>query len=167
MNLKQFVPSSVCLKCDGCCRFQSADSPWRPKWDGTIANISRPDGRGHREFTDDQNYVTTIQDCGQHLCRFFNKGDSTCRIYHDRPFECALYPFILSKEAEANKLYVHLSCPYIQDTEGTDMFNGYVEYLKSYFHRGDVLDFLKRNAFLTHDYSAFRGELQFLFDLSI
>lgn len=29
-NFKQFVPSNVCLSCDGCCRFKQSDSRWRP-----------------------------------------------------------------------------------------------------------------------------------------
>ena len=31
VSLKQFVPSEVCLKCNGCCRYKQADSVWRPK----------------------------------------------------------------------------------------------------------------------------------------
>ena len=30
-DLPQFVPQSVCLSCDGCCRFKEEQSSWRPK----------------------------------------------------------------------------------------------------------------------------------------
>lgn len=150
--MKQFVPSSVCLKCDGCCNFQTADSIWRPKWD-------------KREFIDDRNYVTTIQDCGQHLCRFFNKADHTCRTYHDRPFECELYPFLLSKGAGGIKVYVHLACPYIQDHESDPALAEYVGYLRGFFAQAGTLDFLRRNTHLIGDYAPVQEELRHVFDI--
>jgi len=150
--LKQFVPSSVCLKCEGCCRFQSAGSIWRPKWD-------------RKEFTDDHDYVTTIQDCGQHLCRFFNKADSACRVYNDRPFECVLYPFLLSKHPNGVKVYVHLACPYIQEKQADPALEHYVEYLRGFFAQQGTVDFLKRNSRLVHDYAPVENELRYLFDL--
>ncbi len=152
LELKQFVPSSVCLKCDGCCRFQSADSAWRPRWD-------------KREFTDDNHYVTAIADCGKYLCRFLNKSDSTCRVYSDRPFECALYPFLLSKQGNGVKVYVHLACPYIQITEQSPEFKVYVDYLKSFFHEQGTLNFLKRNRHLISDYAPFEGEMLNVFTI--
>ncbi|MBI4309404.1 MAG: YkgJ family cysteine cluster protein [Candidatus Omnitrophica bacterium] len=148
--LKQFVPSQVCLKCEGCCRFQAADSIWRPKWD-------------KKEFTDDNDYVTTIVDCGRHLCRFFNKSDSTCRVYADRPFECVLYPFLLSRHVEGIKAYVHLACPYVQDHHSSAAFNEYVEYLRAFFTQPRTLDFLRGNSRLIHDYAPVENELRYLF----
>ncbi len=152
-DLKQFVPSSVCLKCEGCCRFQAADSPWRPKWD-------------KREFVDDKDHVTTIRDCGDHFCRFFNKGEGTCRTYHDRPFECELYPFLLSRHVDGIKVYVHLACPYVQDHQGGTEVGEYVEYLKEFFQQPSTLDFLKRNDRLIHDYAPFEAEIQYLFTIA-
>ncbi len=151
-HLKQFVPSSVCLKCDGCCRFKSADSAWRPK-------------DSQKEFTDDQNFITTIQDCGNHLCRFFNKSDSTCRVYDQRPFECALYPFVLSRAVQGVRVYVHLACPHIQETQASPALGEYVDYLKEFFCGDKTRNFLANNAFLIHDYSPFAMELQHLFTI--
>src|ERR1700685_2495848 len=94
--LKQFVPSEVCLKCDGCCRYKSADSIWRPKLgaddrENLAALITASD------VLDDQDYVKTIQNCGKHFCQFLNQADNTCGIYTKRPFECSFYPFIISQ----------------------------------------------------------------------
>jgi uncharacterized protein len=150
--LKQFVPSSVCLKCEGCCRFQSETSIWRPSWD-------------KKEFIDDNSYVTTIKDCGQHLCRFFNKGEGSCRTYHERPFECELYPFLLSKSDQGIKVYVHLACPYIQDTQGQPEVEQYVGYLRDFFNQTGTKDFLSRNTKLLRDYSSVEEELQYLFTI--
>ena len=163
-QLKQFVPSAVCLQCDGCCRFKAADSPWRPKLGaeeakGLAARITQAG------WLDDDGHIRTLRHCGQDLCRFFDPADHTCKVYDDRPFECALYPFVLSRSDAGVEVYVHLSCPYVQDAEASAMMEEYVAYLKGYFQTPPVLDFLKRNAALVHDYSPFLMELQHLFTI--
>jgi Fe-S-cluster containining protein len=165
LSLKQFVPSEVCLKCDGCCRYKEADSIWRPKLgvsdqEGLAALITGGD------VLDAQAYIKTIQNCGRHFCRFLNEGDSTCGIYNKRPFECSFYPFIISQTPHAIKVYVHLSCPYVQDHLPRAEFDAYVAYLKVFFHRVDIREFLSRNKAMFHDYSSFAPELLYLFDLS-
>ena len=161
-QLEQFVPSSVCLKCDGCCRFKSVDSPWRPKV-GQAENLALK--APETDVLDDQGYIKAIGDCGNHLCRFFNKADSTCRVYDQRPFECALYPFILSRSPEGVQAHVHLACPYVQDHHHTKAFEDYAAYLKGFFHRPETRDFLRRNSNFIHDYSIFQPELQYLFTI--
>jgi Fe-S-cluster containining protein len=160
--LNQFVPSHVCLKCQGCCRFKEAHSPWRPKLGaqeqvGLADRITRP--------WDDQGFLKTIEDCGNQLCQFFKKDESTCRIYHQRPFECSLYPFVLSQTPRGLNVYVHLSCPYVQDHQASLALEAYIAYLKDFFNQPSTQDFLERNKALVHDYSAFELELLFLFTI--
>ena len=143
MILKAFVPSRVCLKCDGCCRYKEADSIWRPAGG-----------------------IKTIQTCERHFCEFFNGKDNTCGIYAKRPFECALYPFILSQTPDAVKVYVHLACPYVQDHLPRADYVAHVAYLKEFFRRGDIREFLSRNKSMFHDYSVYAVELLYLFDLA-
>ena len=163
LDLQQFVPSHVCLKCDGCCRFKTADSSWRPKvGQEEKAKIGMAAGA---DFTDAQAYIKTIEDCGNQLCRFFNKGDSTCQIYDRRPLECALYPFILSKHAQGVQVYVHLACPYIQDHQSDVALENYIDYLRTFFAAEGTRDFLRKNRGLLHDYTPFDMELKFLFTL--
>jgi len=164
--LKQFVPSEVCLKCDGCCRYKSADSIWRPKLGqgdrenlGTLINA--------QDTLDSEGYIKTIQSCGEHFCRFLNSKDNTCGIYTKRPFECSLYPFIISQESDALKVYVHLSCPYIQDHLPKDEYQKYVTYLKEFFDQPKTRAFLILNRSSFHDYGPYAPELLFLFDLSL
>ncbi len=155
-NLKQFVPSNVCLKCDGCCQFKSEDSPWRPK---TGAQ------EGFEASVDEKGYVKAIAACGNHFCQFFNTDNHHCKVYDKRPLECALYPFILSRAGNDVNVFVHLACPYVQDTQSTDLLTDHVSYLKDLLHRADVKDFLKRNKRLLHDYLPFKDELLFLFPI--
>ncbi len=160
-QLKQFVPSAVCLACDGCCRFKSADSAWRPRL-GALEKAEMANAAAG-QFVDDNNYIKTIEDCGNQLCRFFNKTDSTCQVYAKRPFECALYPFILSQSAQGVAVYVHLACPYVQDMQADPALQAYVDYLRQFFNAPATVEFLKRNSSLLHDYTPFEVELQYLF----
>ena len=162
-SLQQFVPSEICLKCQGCCRFKSMDSPWRPKVGEAEKNVLALRITGN--FTDDQNYIQAIEDCGNHFCRFFNQSDSTCQVYTQRPFECALYPFILSKSIQGIAVYVHLACPFVQDHQSDELTRRYINYLQEFFHLPQTKDFLKRNQRLLHDYFPFEAELQFLFTI--
>ncbi len=152
MNLKQFVPQSVCLQCEGCCRFQTADSLWRPKWD-------------QRPFIDDDDYVKTVVDCGKHLCRFLNPGNGKCGVYSQRPFECVLYPFVLARSREGVKVYVHLACPYVQDHQG-EVLQEYAAYLRGLFTTEKGSDFLKRHQRLIADYASVEAELLHLFTIA-
>ena len=155
--LKQFVPSSVCLKCEGCCRFNLSDSPWRPKA-GQLERI---------EKTDNQGYLTTKANEGKHQCVYFESKDNSCQIYANRPFECALYPFILSKTTNAVEVYVHLACPYVQEKELVREFDDYVTYLKETLNNQEFLEFINKNSRMLHDYSSFIRELKYLFDLKL
>jgi len=164
LSLKQFVPSEVCLKCKGCCRYKEADSIWRPKL-GQDDQTSLAELITAGDVLDAQAYIKTIQVCGDHFCRFLNGGDSTCSIYSKRPFECSLYPFILSQTPDAVRVYVHLACPYVQDYLSRAIYDSYVAYLKEFFHRPDIREFLSMNKAMFHDYSAYAPELLHLFDL--
>jgi Fe-S-cluster containining protein len=165
LSMKQFVPSEVCLKCDGCCRYKEADSMWRPKL-GMSDQESLADQITGNIVLDTQGYIKTIQACGKNLCRFLNGADNTCGIYTKRPFECLLYPFIISQTPEAVEVYVHLSCPYVQDHLNREDFDAYVAYLKKFFDRVDIREFLSRNKDMFHDYSAYASELLHLFELT-
>lgn len=152
LGLKQLVPSAVCLTCEGCCRYDVPDSLWRPKWD-------------KREFLDDNDYVTTIQECGKHLCRFLKAEDNTCRVYADRPFECALYPFVLSQNKNAVDVYLHLACPFVQDNQDTGLIEEYIHYLEQFFQAPECIAFLKRQRHLIHDYAPVAIELKYVFTI--
>ncbi len=155
--LKQFVPSDVCLKCDGCCRFNLADSPWRPK-------------AGDQELlhgVDPQGYLKTVWEGSHHQCIHFNPKDHTCGIYGQRPFECSLYPFILSKTNQEIKMFVHLACPYVQEQETKESLSQYISYMETFFLQPSIKVFLKNNSRLLHDYSPFEAELRFLFNVEV
>lgn len=180
--LKQFVPSSVCLKCDGCCRFKEENSSWRPKVvpeevvqiqiSGLAAEIF-----ARNPFLPDGPRTGTVQ--GGHIqanachgtegfqCSFFKADDHTCRIFTKRPFDCQLYPFVLTREGGQPVLCVHLHCPHVQQTRFSPVFERYAEYLKDFFRRREVRDFLKENPTLVGDYALYRSELEVMFSIPL
>lgn len=166
-NFKQFVPSSVCLKCDGCCRFKEADSRWRPHITQTERQEAAKPGLAQQVFAQhvigpDQRINATP--CGQgHICHFLDPQKNTCGIYHARPFECQLYPFLLGIEDGQKALFVHLNCPYIQEHFKSGAYEQYVQYLRQFFQQPSVRVFLEHNPSSFTDYSAYRDELDCLF----
>ncbi len=171
-DFKQFVPSSVCLQCDGCCRFKESDSRWRPYITQTEKQIAagRPNLTekifgSHVVFPDGKIGTTP---CGQgFLCHFLNNTDNTCGIYHARPFECQLYPFLLGKEKEKAVVYVHLNCPYVQEYWGTVAYREYAVFVQEFFNKKNVREFLRQNPMLFTDYSSYRAELDYVCELSL
>ncbi len=165
-DFKQFVPSSVCLKCDGCCRFKEHDSRWRPyisqrEKKGIAEKILRP------QLIDENGKIITTACAQGFLCHFFNNKDNTCGIYHARPFECQLYPFVLGKENDRAVLYVHLNCPYVQEYFGTKVYIEYTEYLRGYFKTENVRRYLSQNPKILADYSSSRAELDLICELAL
>jgi hypothetical protein len=76
-----------------------------------------------------------------------------------------LYPFILSQTPDALKVYVHLSCPFVQDQWPGEDFDAYVAYLKDFFSQAGTKEFLSKNKNMFHDYSSFAPEMLHLFDI--
>ncbi|MBL8013445.1 MAG: YkgJ family cysteine cluster protein [Candidatus Omnitrophica bacterium] len=165
--LKQFVPSDVCLSCDGCCRFKEPGTIWRPK----LTDEETHEIQGsqlahiilHQDVRDSGQFIKTKPGCGEHLCHFFNPENHACAIYHGRPFECELYPYVISRSSGETALYIHIYCPFVQKTQGQEIEANYREYLREFFKQKDVLGFLIRNREFLNDYSAYQEELQKVF----
>ena len=168
-NLNPFVPSAVCLQCDGCCRFKEEDSAWRPKMAKEEITQLHKTGLADlilsKEILSKDGAIKTVSCRGEYLCSFFNPQDHTCRIYSGRPFECQLYPFVLTRKNQQTVICVHRLCPFIRQKRWTRDFDDYAAYLKNFFQEKEVLAFLKRNPELAGDYSDYQEELEYLFTL--
>ncbi len=163
-NFKQFVPSEVCLSCDGCCRFKEEDSAWRPKV--TEPDIAGAQSQGLAEkvlkATSQDRRLKTRCHQDEHLCSFFDPVDHTCGIYPARPFECRLYPFILHKRGGETVLSVHTLCPHIQQTRSTQQYMDYLDYLRAFFGQAVVKAAVRADSSI-NDYSAYKDELEDVF----
>jgi len=165
-EIKQFVPSLICLSCDGCCRFRRDGTCWQPKM--ATEEIDRQPGaqdadqRVLRQKIDADGRLATVAYHGIFICSFFNPPHNTCGVYHARPFECRLYPFLLMAESGRARLGVHLLCPYVQKKKDTLVWEEYLVEVKRFFARDDVRAFLKRQPFLFGDYGESRDQIEII-----
>ncbi len=158
MDIPRVVTSQECLACRGCCRFHAPDDAWSPRL--TAEDASRllkavPGGgwqKGHDGFA--------LKACREgYACPFLDDGPGTCGAYDDRPFECRLYPFLLSREGTGFKVYAHSSCPAMQ----RDSAAGQAGDIRDFFRQGPVQRFVQENAASFADYSSFRDEVEEVF----
>jgi Fe-S-cluster containining protein len=87
-----------------------------------------------------------------YLCPFLNHADNKCKVYDVRPFECQLYPFLLSMRNKKVNLTVDLNCPYAAGTIDTKEFKAYAEYLTSYLNSPAQVELLKENPHILQAY---------------
>lgn len=165
-DFPQLVPSKICLSCQGCCRFRDEQSVWRPR----VAPVELEVDAQKKELVSavaKDGYVETVTDQGQNRCTFLDLKNNQCRIYTHRPFECRLYPFLLTRSEKDGRVNVsvHLSCPYVLQSRYSAEFEQYVGVLKAYFSAGEMARFLRDNPALAGDYSAWREEIEELFPL--
>ena len=158
-DLKQFVPSEVCMACDGCCRFKEEKSQWRPK----LASFEK--SQFPASAIDQNSFLKTSPCQNGYQCQFLDGKTNSCRVYDNRPFECQLYPFILTKKDNRPALDVHHNCPYVQQNRDKTYFQEHADYLKQFFRRQDMKDFIAQNPSLINDYSSHKDELEHLFSL--
>lgn len=163
-DFPQIVPQKICLSCQGCCRYKEAESLWRPK-------IALEELKGNEYKLDligalgKNAYINTVREKGQNRCSFLDLRTNKCGVYTGRPFECRLYPFLLTNKNGRAAVSVHLSCPYVQESRYSPEFAEHVGILKEYFSGGEMLRFLKRNPELLGDYGEYKDEIEELFTL--
>ncbi|MCM8798724.1 MAG: phosphatidylglycerol lysyltransferase domain-containing protein [Candidatus Omnitrophica bacterium] len=123
--IPQLIPQEICLKCENCCRFSEEFSPWSPY----IL-------KGERECFNSQEVLPFfIKSYGINLklkkekdffvCPFFDLAYKKCSLYALRPFDCALYPFILFYHQNYSQvlLGIDLQCPYLSTLKKEVLFN--------------------------------------------
>jgi len=147
MKIKQFVPSEACLKCQGCCRFKEADSVWSPcLLDEEVLDLIDKEGIPAAALSIERR-LQLVPHLGKEgfFCPFLKAEDNKCQIYTLRPFECQLYPFLISLRNKKVLLTVDLNCPYIRDKANTPEFREYTDYLVKYLNSPESISILKDN----------------------
>ncbi len=145
--IKQFVPSEVCLKCKGCCRFKEENSVWSPcLLDEEVLILADKEGIPPASLCLDRRLrLVPAPEQGIFLCPFLGPEGNKCRIYHMRPFECQLYPFLLSMRNKKVLLTIDLNCPYAREKINTAELKEYTNYLVKYMNSSKQLSTLKDN----------------------
>jgi Fe-S-cluster containining protein len=145
--IKQFVPQDVCLKCQGCCRFKKADSVWTPcLLDEEIQNLVDKADIPPALLSLDRRIRPIDNPQGEgFICAFLDIQHNKCKIYELRPFECQLYPFLISMRHKKILLTLDLNCPYVKDKLDTQEFKDYTSYLSALLNSPKQLEVFKDN----------------------
>ena len=157
-ELKQMVPQEVCSKCEVCCRFTEKVSVWSPV-------LSQEETRTitNKELAKvkilENNQFELLSNNSGYICPCFSAKDNRCKIYEFRPFDCQLYPFLLTKNGQKINLAVDLKCPFIY--KGFDSgavkkdlgFSRFVQYLTALFNSKNIIDFIRNNPRLIGNYT--------------
>lgn len=163
-DFPQLVPQKFCLSCRGCCRFREAQSVWRPK----VAPAELEDNEHKKDLTwalGQDGYIKTVKAQGQNRCAFLNLETNKCGVYSGRPFECRLYPFLLTGKEGNIVVSVHLSCSYVQQNRCTREFECYLAVLRGYLSRERNFNFFRNNPAMLGDYSDYSSEIEELFTI--
>ena len=164
MMIKSFVNSKQCLNCRGCCIFDGDEAEWLPHI-STKESVSLDVGRLTSDEASDLNILPTVTLDGCRRCVFLNPSDHRCRAYEKRPFECRLYPFLLSNESGRLRVYAHLGCPRVSQEREGQRWQTYKKQLHRYFSDLETREHVFGHAEIFPDYSAFSGEIEWLFDI--
>lgn len=139
----QLVPSSVCLRCDVCCRFPDPDSPLRPYFTDEEISEAVTGGLDGRVFPDRSGCQVTVLPDPQgegFLCPAFEKQSGTCRIYDRRPLDCLIYPLAMMWNAEHDEVVLgwDVKCPFMQEQQA-DSIRAHSDRIEELLRRADVL----------------------------
>jgi Fe-S-cluster containining protein len=132
-ELKQFVKSEVCLKCQGCCRYASEDSNWT-----VVLLAEEKQAMGIEK-------INLVPYEGTFFCSFLNLKDNHCIAYANRPLECKLYPFLFNRTHGGLYLAVDLKCPFAREQLKSVQFREYCAYLISVLEKSPFAEVLKTN----------------------
>jgi len=145
--IKQFIPQEFCLKCQGCCRFREENSAWSPcLLEEEIESLIDRTDIPSVSLGMDKRIVLAKNPAGEgFICPFLNISDNKCKIYQSRPFECQIYPFLISMRNKKVYLTVDLNCPYVKEKLNTKEFKAYLGYLTSFLNAPKQLKLLKDN----------------------
>jgi uncharacterized protein len=166
MEFPGIVTSAQCLECKGCCAFAHSGGDWSPRL--TPEDISLLAGAApERTWLNGDERVALVPSSRGQACYFLDEGSHHCRVYAKRPYECRLYPFLLSHEDGLVRLYAHLSCPALGELFKKDDWRRRVSAVRAFFQQDKTLAWVRENARHFVDYRPFLAEMKYLFDVAI
>ncbi len=150
-GLPQIVPEPWCLKCKICCRFPEPENAQLPTWSSRERQWAFQAGGAPSWFkaaADSPSLLPQLSPCGSgYRCPAFHEQTNGCSIYSERPLDCRLYPFVLTKDSGGTKavLSVDTKCPYIQEHGSSPEVSAYTQTLARYLETPAGLEYLKTN----------------------
>lgn len=89
-----------------------------------------------------------------YLCSFFDPCKNTCRIYQGRPFDCQLYPFMITYGADFKSVFLVLDtkCPSLRQRCDSKEVKEYLEYLTDILEREQTAEYINENKLFVNDF---------------
>ena len=107
--------SEDCDKCRGCCKFEKGDEYFSPIFTIEEINKIRKSIKNIPKFNKHKNsknvfQIELVKSKKENLsvCPFLDEDTHLCNIYELRPFDCKLWPFVLTKTKDGKS--ITLSC---------------------------------------------------------
>jgi len=144
--IKQLLPSRVCLKCQGCCRFLHRETLWSP----FLLKEDIQELLAHKippSLISSTNKIRLFPDIDNDnfVCAFLNTQDNRCKVYPFRPFECQLYPFLINRKLNKVFLACDLRCPFAKENLNTEGFKKHTRYLVGLLNSPTQIKLLRNN----------------------
>ena len=161
-QIPQIVTSQDCQACRVCCFFNDPGGDWPPRLtpeDAAALLKCAPQGA----WRDGCDRIALKDVGGVHYCSLLDEKGYSCQVYASRPFECRLYPFVISREKNGFKVYAHLSCPVVGQAQADPRWEARAAAIRDFFTQADVKKFVHENAASFPDYSHFGAEVEEVF----
>jgi len=159
IKIDPYVPSEVCLACDGCCRYAEHGSVWAPLFlFEEIVALSEKNVVPSCLFTHSANKagkaarINLIQGKGSFVCPCLSLSDNACKIYSQRPLDCRLYPFLLLRQDGGAFLAVDEKCPYARENIDSQATRKYARGLAALLASPSVVVLMKENSEIIQAY---------------
>jgi Fe-S-cluster containining protein len=152
-KVKQFVPSKICLTCNGCCRFAEPETVWSPTLLDTEIEELTAQRSLSLDFTSSQKVrLKPLEKKEGFICVFLDCRDNKCKIYSQRPFECQLYPFLINRCQKKIYLAIDLHCPFARENLKSKKCKDYIIYLTKLLRTSEYASILKDNPQVIQEY---------------
>jgi len=152
-RLKQFVPSKICLSCDGCCRFAEPETIWSPALlDSEIEELAAQQGLSLDLTSSKKVCLKPLKQKEAFICAFFDCTTNKCKIYSQRPFECRLYPFLINRRKGKIYLAIDPHCPFAKENLKSEKAKEYMLYLVGLLRHPEYSAILRENPQIIQEY---------------
>jgi Fe-S-cluster containining protein len=141
MELKQIIPTKICLSCDVCCRFLDRKSQWLPLF------LPHEITRKIKPYLTRSGRIKPLACNNMYICPFFNKENHKCSIYSLRPFDCQLYPFTITFDEEHKTIVLGMDtkCLFIIEPKNQAIIKKYSGYLADTLEQKHIASVISRN----------------------
>lgn len=153
-DIDQYIPSDTCLACDVCCRYPKWTTSFVPAFIKDEADVL-PKNNPLICVGKKSDLKTPPCPHGEgFICSFFDPGKNGCRIYAGRPFDCRLYPLMITYSEDYSSVILALDshCPYCRTRAGSPGFKAHADSVAGLLEKDLSVEMLNQNKHLIGDF---------------